>query len=59
MFLFLQYHLCAQPGSGEYALPRVLKSNVYAYNPLENRLGQSEVSRATFLYGDEDWMDVE
>lgn len=51
------YHLCAQPGSGEYALPRVLNTNVYAYDPLENRMGDSEISRATFLYGDHDWMD--
>ncbi|UJR27999.1 hypothetical protein I4U23_009257 [Adineta vaga] len=53
------YHLCAQPGSGEFALPRVLKSNVYAYNPLECRLGDSDVSRVTFFYGDHDWMDTE
>ncbi|CAF2732566.1 unnamed protein product [Rotaria sp. Silwood2] len=53
------YHLCAQPGSGEYALPRVLKSNVFAYNPLENRLKDSDVSRVTFFYGDHDWMDTE
>ncbi|CAF0885652.1 unnamed protein product [Rotaria sordida] len=53
------YHLCAQPGSGEFALPRVLKSNVFAYNPLENRLKDSDVSRVTFFYGDHDWMDTE
>ncbi|CAF3339866.1 unnamed protein product [Rotaria sp. Silwood1] len=52
------YHLCAQPGSGEFALPRVLKSNVFAYNPLENRLKDSDVSRVTFFYGDHDWMDT-
>jgi len=43
------YHLCAQRGSGEYALPRVLKSNVFAHNPLENRLGNSDISRVTFF----------
>ncbi|CAF4531119.1 unnamed protein product, partial [Rotaria magnacalcarata] len=52
------YHLCAQPGSGEFALPRVLKSNVFAYNPLENRLKDCQVSRITFFYGDHDWMDT-
>ncbi|CAF1511615.1 unnamed protein product [Adineta ricciae] len=53
------YHLCAQPGSGEFALPRVLKSNVFAYDPLEDRLGNSEIPRVTFFYGDHDWMDTE
>ncbi|CAF3197414.1 unnamed protein product [Rotaria socialis] len=53
------YHLCAQPGSGEFALPRVLKSSVFAYNPLENRLKDCQVSRITFFYGDHDWMDAE
>ena len=57
MCLF-QYHLCAQPGSGEFALPRVLKSSVFAQDPLENRLGNSDVRRVTFFYGDHDWMDT-
>jgi len=40
-------------------LTRVLKSSVFAHDPLENRLGQSDVSRVTFFYGDHDWMDTE
>jgi hypothetical protein len=53
-----QYHLCAQPASGEYALPRVLNTRVFAYEPLETRLPQSSLSRVTFFYGDTDWMDI-
>ena len=59
IFVPFQYHLCAQPGSGEYALPRVLKPSIFAYDPLENRLGQSDVTKVTFLYGDHDWMDAQ
>jgi len=51
--------LCAQPGSGEFALPRLIKSNIFAYKPLETRLGDSNISRGTFLYGDQDTMDPE
>jgi hypothetical protein len=40
-------------------LPCLIKSNVFAYKPLESRLGDSDISRATFIYGDNDWMDPE
>ncbi|CAF1425289.1 unnamed protein product [Adineta steineri] len=53
------YHLCAQPGSGEFALTRILKSNVMAHHPLENRLADFNIPRVTFFYGDHDWMDTE
>ena len=51
--------MSAQPGSGEFALPLLIKSNTYAYKPLETRLGNSDVSRVTFMYGNKDWMDAE
>ena len=59
------YALCNQPGSGDYALGRILKPSVYARSPLINRvhrLGRQEGETGlpvVFLYGSYDWMDKE
>ena len=45
------------PGSGEYALNRVLKPIAYARNPTVNRIPKLKVSKISFLYGQDDWMD--
>ena len=46
------------PGSGEYCLHRILDLTVHAHNPAVHRVPSLNVSRVTFLYGDNDWMDV-
>ena len=50
------YHICAQPGSGEYALSRLLLPGAYARLPLSSRLSKLTMP-TTFIYGDRDWMD--
>ncbi|KAI9099995.1 Alpha/Beta hydrolase protein [Phlyctochytrium arcticum] len=50
------YHISAQPGSGEFALARLLLPGAWARQPLHNRLLKLPMP-VTFLYGDIDWMD--
>jgi len=45
------------PGSGEYALNRVLKPIAYARKPTVDRIPKLKVSNVTFIYGLNDWMD--
>lgn len=45
------------PGSGEYALNKLLKAGAYAKKPTVNRIPNLKVSRVSFLYGENDWMD--
>ena len=46
------------PGSGEYMIHKVLNSNLLAKKPLQHRIPKLAVRNVSFLYGDEDWMDV-
>eukprot|EP00842_Homolaphlyctis_polyrhiza_P003177 jgi/Hompol1/3860/HPOL_006792-RA len=50
------YHICAQPGSGEFALGRLLLPGAWARIPLHHRLPRLTMP-TTFIYGNEDWMD--
>ncbi|CAG8491751.1 9707_t:CDS:2 [Acaulospora morrowiae] len=50
------YHISAAPGSGEYALSKILAPGAYARKPLMNRLEGLKMP-TVFLYGEEDWMD--
>ncbi|RHZ61861.1 hypothetical protein Glove_345g15 [Diversispora epigaea] len=50
------YHVSAAPGSGEYALSRILAPGAYARKPLMYRLEGIKMP-TTFIYGEEDWMD--
>jgi len=51
---FQQVNLC--PGSGEHALPEILREFQYAHSPLCDRLKNVPV---LFLYGDTDWMKID
>ncbi|CAG9332200.1 unnamed protein product [Blepharisma stoltei] len=51
---FQQVNLC--PGSGEHALPEILREFQYAYSPLCDRLKNVPI---LFLYGDTDWMKID
>ena len=46
------------PGSGEYALNRVLKPGAYAREALVHRIPKLKVPSISFLYGRHDWMDL-
>ncbi|CAG9324077.1 unnamed protein product [Blepharisma stoltei] len=48
---FEQVNLC--PGSGEYALPKIMKELLYPHAPLCDRLKNIPI---VFLFGDQDWM---
>ncbi|KAJ3288408.1 hypothetical protein HK104_008190 [Borealophlyctis nickersoniae] len=50
------YHISAQPGSGEYALSRLLLPGAWARIPLHDRVKGLSMP-TTFIYGTEDWMD--
>lgn len=45
------------PGSGEYALNRVLKPIAYARKPTINRIPKLKIPNISFIYGINDWMD--
>lgn len=50
------YHICAQQGSGEYALGSLLLPGAMAKNPLFDRLANLQMP-TTFIYGKEDWVN--
>ncbi|CAG8469834.1 16991_t:CDS:2 [Dentiscutata erythropus] len=50
------YHISSAPGSGEFALSRILAPGAFARKPLINRLPNLKMP-TTFLYGQHDWMD--
>ncbi|KAI8921780.1 Alpha/Beta hydrolase protein [Entophlyctis helioformis] len=50
------YHTSAQPGSGEFALARLLLPGAWARLPLHPRLTKLTMP-TTFIYGTHDWMD--
>jgi abhydrolase domain-containing protein 5 len=50
------YHVVAAPGSGEFALNKILEPFAYPRAPLENRMHELKVP-VTFIYGSNDWMD--
>ncbi|CAG8764305.1 7246_t:CDS:2, partial [Racocetra persica] len=50
------YHISSAPGSGEFALSRILAPGAFARKPLINRLPNLKMP-ATFMYGEYDWMD--
>ena len=57
--VFCEY-FCANntlPGSGEYALHKVLKVLFYALKPTIYRIPKLKVPKITFVYGESDWMD--
>lgn len=54
------YYNITLPGSGEYALTRLLTPNAFAKDPLVHRIPKllaAHISNIAFLYGDVDWMD--
>ena len=51
------YFNCVLPGSGEYALQRILNMYAYAKEPTVRRIPQLRVPHVSFLYGVDDWMD--
>jgi cardiolipin-specific phospholipase len=51
------YHNAILPGSGEYALNRILTPFAMGRNPTLHRIPHLKIPRVTFLYGDHDWMD--
>ncbi|KAG9284241.1 hypothetical protein G9A89_002051 [Geosiphon pyriformis] len=50
------YQISSAPGSGEYALAKILAPGAFARKPLIHRLSELKMP-TTFLYGDTDWMD--
>ena len=53
-----QYTNSVLPGSGEYALNRILKPMAYARKPGVYRIPNLQVPHIAFIYGEHDWMDV-
>ena len=51
------YHNATLPGSGEYALHRILTPHIFAQRPLVHRIPRLKVNHISFLYGEHDWMD--
>jgi len=51
------YQNASLPGSGEFALNRILQVNTIARYPLISRIPRLKIPQVTFLYGDSDWMD--
>ena len=52
------YHNNTLPGSGEYCVSRLLKPSVFGRKPLQHRIAKLQVQSCSFLYGDNDWMDI-
>lgn len=50
-------HNALLPGSGEYALSRLLNPGAYAKRPTVLRIPKLKVDRVAFVYGQNDWMD--
>jgi abhydrolase domain-containing protein 5 len=50
------YHVVAAPGSGEFALNKILEPFAFPRAPLEDRMHELKVP-VTFIYGSHDWMD--
>eukprot|EP00936_MAST-01D_sp_MAST-1D-sp1_P000088 g88.t1 len=50
------YHMSAQRGSGEYALPELLEPGAWAKRPLHTRIPSLGMP-VHFVYGSRDWMD--
>jgi cardiolipin-specific phospholipase len=51
------YHNATLPGSGEYALNRILTPFTLGRKPTLHRIPHLKIPQVTFLYGDNDWMD--
>lgn len=51
------YNNASLPGSGEYALNRILTPFALGRKPTIHRIPHLKIPRVTFLYGDKDWMD--
>lgn len=45
--------------SGERLLPLFLTQNAFAKDPLIHRIPQLRIPQCTFLYGSQDWMDIQ
>ena len=56
-FETVQYTNSVLPGSGEYALNRLLKPLAIARKPAVYRIPALKVPQVTFIYGENDWMD--
>lgn len=52
------YNTSIMKGSGEYCISHILAPGAYARIPIVDRIGQLKVP-VSFLYGDNDWMDVD
>lgn len=52
------YLNCVLPISGAKCLNRILNQFAYAKKPLPRRIPRLQVSDIVFLYGSDDWMDV-
>jgi cardiolipin-specific phospholipase len=46
------------PGSGEYAIHKMLDSNILAKRPLQHRIQKLRVKDVYFMYGTTDWMEI-
>lgn len=55
-FQAYMYHVLAAPGSGEFALNKILEPFAFPRAPLEDRMHELKVP-ITFVYGQYDWMD--
>ena len=55
-FQHYMYHVVAAPGSGEFALNKILEPFAFPRQPLEDRMHELKVP-VTFIYGSHDWMD--
>ena len=51
------YNNASLPGSGEYALNRILTHYAMGRKPIVRRIPHLKLPRVTFLYGQSDWMD--
>lgn len=53
------YYSCMMPGSAEYAIHNFLKPSILAHRPLIHRIPHLQVPNIGFIYGKNDWMDLE
>jgi len=51
------WHITSAKGSGEYCISHLLAPGAYARMPLVDRVAALKIP-VTFVYGDNDWMDV-
>jgi cardiolipin-specific phospholipase len=55
---YLYRNTVTLPPSGEYCVNRILTPGIFAKDPLVHRIPNLKVPFVSFLYGSQDWMDV-